>query len=202
MQDKAHILTMEPRHFLEQVFTEQDFTRKEQEYIISHFEWREFCKGAYLVSEDALVHHYWFLQSGFARSYVIDVQGNDISANFYSAGELVIDWIGFFHRTPAKERIQAITDCCAWQISFDTFQHLYHSVKSFNEHGRGTMVQAYFGLKQHSLAMITEHAKERYRRLLQEKPYIIQNVSLKHIATYLGITDTSLSRIRKELATE
>ena len=50
--------------------------------------------------------------------------------------------------------------------------------------------------------MIADQAKDRYVRLLKEKPHIIQSVSLKHIATYLGITDTSLSRIRKEIANE
>lgn len=50
--------------------------------------------------------------------------------------------------------------------------------------------------------MIADQAKERYKRLVQEKPHIVQNVSLKHIATYLGITDTSLSRIRKEIAAD
>jgi len=47
--------------------------------------------------------------------------------------------------------------------------------------------------------MITDQAKERYTRLMKEKPDIFQNTSLKHIATYLGVTDSSLSRIRKEI---
>ena len=47
--------------------------------------------------------------------------------------------------------------------------------------------------------MITDHAKDRYLELIRTKPDIVQNVPLKHIATYLGITDTSLSRIRKEV---
>jgi hypothetical protein len=50
--------------------------------------------------------------------------------------------------------------------------------------------------------MIADQANERYLRLLKEKPHIVQTVSLKHIATYLGVTDTSLSRIRKEIASE
>lgn len=50
--------------------------------------------------------------------------------------------------------------------------------------------------------MIADQAKERYLVLLKEKPHIVQNISLKHIATYLGITDTSLSRIRKEISGE
>lgn len=193
---------MPQQHFLKQIFTDGNFTQKEQDEIIPFFVQKQFAKNEYLVKEGSLVSHYWFMESGFARSYVIDVQGMDISTDFYAPGELVIDWIAFFQHTPAKENIQAINDCVVWQLDFNTFQHLYHSIKSFNEHGRGTMVHAYFRLKQHSIAMITDHAKERYVRLLQEKPHIIQNVSLKHIATYLGITDTSLSRIRKELTVE
>ena len=50
--------------------------------------------------------------------------------------------------------------------------------------------------------MIADQAKDRYIRLMKEKPHIIQNISLKHIATSLGITDTSLSRIRKEILEE
>ena len=50
--------------------------------------------------------------------------------------------------------------------------------------------------------MITDQAKDRYKRLMREKPLIVQHVSLKQIATYLGVTDTSLSRIRKEIANE
>lgn len=47
--------------------------------------------------------------------------------------------------------------------------------------------------------MITDQAKDRYLRLLEEQPEVIQYVPLKHIATYLGVTDTSLSRIRKDI---
>lgn len=188
--------------FLHHVFTSKDFTPAEQEEIISQFRQVSFTKNDYLIKEGNTAYKYWFVESGFVRAYVIDVQGNDISTNFYAVGDLIIDWISFFQHTPAKENIQAMTDCVVWEIDFDKFQKLYHGIKAFNEHGRGTMVQGYFTLKQHSIAMLTDHAKERYVRLLEEKPHIIQNVSLKHIATYLGITDTSLSRIRKELLSE
>lgn len=193
---------MQTPHFLENVYTNKDFTVQEQSEIFSQFESVRFSKNEYLIKEGAIADKYWFMETGFARGYVIDVQGNDISTNFYSVGDLVMDWISFFQHSPAKEKIQALNDCVAWQIDFDRFQKLYHSIKTFNEHGRSTMVQGYFNLKQHSIAMLTEHAKERYKKLLQQKPHIIQNVSLKHIATYLGITDTSLSRIRKELMNE
>ena len=70
----------------------------------------------------------------------------------------------------------------------------------FREFGRTILVNAYAQLKQRMLAMIQETAEQRYASLLQSSPDIFQFVPLKNIATYLGITDTSLSRIRKEFA--
>ena len=89
-----------------------------------------------------------------------------------------------------------------WEISFESFQELFNDVLNYREQQRGLLVGSYFALKQHSISLIADQAKDRYLRLLKEKPHIIQNVSLKHIATFLGVTDTSLSRIRKEIVSE
>jgi hypothetical protein len=61
------------------------------------------------------------------------------------------------------------------------------------------LVRGYAALKARMLSMITDTAEERYEKLLQSNPEVFQHAALKHIASYLGITDTSLSRIRKEL---
>lgn len=193
---------MTETHFLNNIFKNSDLTKDELDIIIPKFKQVEFIKNDFFLSEGKTANHYWFIQSGFARSYVTDTEGNDITTNFYSVGDIVIDWPSFFLRNPTRENIQALTDCVAWQLGFDTFQELFHSIKAFREQGRTTLVGSYFALKKHSVSMIADQAKERYLRLLKEKPHIIQNVSLKHIATYLGITDTSLSRIRKEVANE
>lgn len=177
-------------------------TPEETAQVIPHFKRISFEKNDYLLEAGKTAGHYWFVESGFIRSFVIDSEGNDITTNFYSVGEIVIDWPSFFLRSPTRENIQALSDCVCWQLDFDTFQTLFHSIQNFREQGRTTLVSSYFALKRHSISMIADQAKERYLRLLKEKPHIVQNVSLKHIATYLGVTDTSLSRIRKEIANE
>lgn len=189
-------------NFLNHVFKDIDFSKEEQENIISKFKQISVAKNNFLLNEGQIEKYYWFIESGFARSFVIDTEGNDITTNFYSIGDIVIDWTSFFLRNPTRENIQALTDCRCWQLDFDTFQQLFHSIKNFREQGRTTLVTSYFSLKKQSVSMIADKAKERYIQLMNEKPHIIQNVSLKHIATYLGITDTSLSRIRKEIANE
>ncbi|KAF2517056.1 cyclic nucleotide-binding domain-containing protein [Flavobacterium foetidum] len=188
------------QHFLNNIFKVNDFSKKELEMIIPKFKQVTFSQNDYLLNEGKTENHYWFIESGFVRSYVVDTKGNDITTNFYTAGDIVIDWISFFLRNPTRENIQALTDCVCWQLDFETFQQLFHSIQSFREQGRTTLVNSYFSLKKQSVSMIADQAKERYIRLVKEKPHIVQNISLKYIATYLGITDTSLSRIRKEIS--
>ncbi len=193
---------MTDKPFLNQVFSPSRFTKEELEKILPKYEQVYFTKNQFLLTEGKTANHYWFIESGFIRSYAIDTEGNDVSTNFYAVGDTVIDWPSFFLRKPSRENIQALTDCVCWQLDFDTFQSLFHSIEAFREQGRTTLVGSYFALKNHSISMITDPAKDRYKKLVSEKPEILQNVSLKQIATFLGITDTSLSRIRKEIANE
>lgn len=191
---------MTVQHFMTNIFKAKDFSNEELESIILKFRQVNFSKNDYLLKEGTTENHYWFIESGFVRSYVVDTSGNDITTNFYAVGDIVIDWTSFFLRNPTRENIQALTDCKCWQLDFDTFQQLFHGIQSFREQGRTTLVNSYFALKKQNVSMIADQAKERYIRLVKEKPHIVQNISLKHIATYLGITDTSLSRIRKEIS--
>ena len=190
------------QHFLNNIFGNTDMTKEEMEITISKFKQITFEKNSFLLEEGKTANHYWFIQSGFVRSYVIDTEGNDITTNFFSVGDIVIDWPSFFLRNPTRENLQALSDCVCWELDFETFQELFHSIRNFREQGRTTLVSSYFALKRHSISMIADQAKDRYLKLLKEKPHIVQNVSLKHIATFLGITDTSLSGIRKEISSE
>ena len=187
-------------HFLHSIFSQTDFKESELETILTKFKQVKFSKNDYLLQEGKTENQYWFLESGFVRSFVNDTNGNDITTNFYSSTDIVIDWSSFFLRNPSRENIQALTDCICWQLDFENFQQLFHSIETFREHGRRRLVSSYFALKNHSVSIIADQAKERYIQLLKDKPHIVQNVSLQHIATFLGITKYSLSRIRKGIS--
>lgn len=193
---------MSGQHFLTSIFKPGNFSAEDLDMILSKFKQVSFSKSDYLLREGKIENIYWLMESGYVRSYVIDTEGNDISTNFYATGNIVIDWTSFFLRDPTRENFQALTDCVCWQLDFDTFQQLFHGIKNFREQGRTNLVSSYFALRKQSISMIADQAKDRYITLLKEKPYVIQQVPLKHIASYLGITDTSLSRIRKEIAEE
>ncbi|RQO74333.1 Crp/Fnr family transcriptional regulator [Pedobacter sp. KBW06] len=192
-------MAFKQRHFLNEIFKEQNFKSEELELVLQQFQRVEFAKNDFLVREGQVGNFYYFLEQGFARSYSIDLRGVDITTNFFSTKDIVIDWQSYFLKSHCRENIQAITPCIAWKITFGDFMKLF-KIEAFREVGRTNLIKSYFELKSHSLSAITSTATERYLALIADKTDIVQNVPLKQIATYLGIADTSLSRIRNAIA--
>jgi CRP-like cAMP-binding protein len=143
-------------------------------------------------------NQYLFLETGFMRAFTLDVNGNEITTGFYQSGRVVFEPASFFNHTPSKESIQALTDCAGFVIDFERLNHLFHSIPAFREFGRAMLVKGYAALKQRTLSLIHETAEERYAAFIAGSPEIFRYARLKDIATYLGITDSSLSRIRRE----
>jgi CRP-like cAMP-binding protein len=134
------------------------------------------------------------------RSFAYDTEGNDVTTNFYSDSQVVFEVSSFFNRTPSRENIQALTDSQGWSITYVQLNYLFHAMPEFRDFGRHILVTGFAALKMRMLSMITDTAEERYERLLNSNPEIFQQAPLKYIASYLGITDSSLSRIRKEFS--
>jgi len=170
------------------------------EEAINSFKEKELSKNEFFMKEGIVSNEYMILESGFLRAFTHDTEGNDVTTNFYGAGSLVLEVASFFHRTPAKENMQALVDSKGWVITFEKLNGLFHAHPAFRETGRFLLVKGFAALKERMLSMINETAEQRYLTLLQRNPDIFQQAPLKHIASYLGVTDTSLSRIRKELA--
>lgn len=158
-----------------------------------------FEKGAFILEHSQSLNAYYILLDGCVHSFANNSNGNSTTIYLFTPHEVVIDVNALFQRKQTVENWQCLTKCTLLQISFEDFQELYHSLYGFREWGRTWMANELFQLKERSIAMRTHSAKERYEELLKNKPYIFSLVPLKLIASYLGITDTSLSRIRKEL---
>ncbi|MES2847482.1 MAG: Crp/Fnr family transcriptional regulator [Bacteroidota bacterium] len=169
------------------------------ESIAATFSHKTIEKNNFLLTEGKICDNYIFLQSGFMRAFAHDTEGREVTTNFYSGGQVVFEVSSFFNRTRSKENIQALTDCEGWHINYEQLNGLFHSMPEFRDFGRSVLVKGFAALKNRMLNTITETAEQRYTQLLQANPEILQYAPLKHIASYLGITDTSLSRIRKEM---
>lgn len=156
-------------------------------------------KGEFLLKKGQIANEYYILQTGLVRTYLYDYHGNEITTDFTEEKQIVIDVSSIFQRIPSQEYLQCLTDCKLWKIDFEAFQELFHDIPALREWGRAWMADILFQSKKRATEMITEPTKIRYLRLLNERSQIIQQAPLKHIASYLGVTDTSLSRIRKDI---
>lgn len=166
--------------------------------ITAHFEPVHFTRNTLILEAGKVSNAYLLLESGYLRAFTIDVEGNEVTTAFYCPGNVVFEPYSFFMRAPSDENFQAITDCNAWQVSFEQLNMLFHSIPEFRELGRGILVKEFAAYKKRTLALINRSAEERYAALFETSRELFQVAQLKHIASYLGITDTSLSRIRRD----
>lgn len=182
------------------IYQHPDLTENDLEVISKTHTAVSFRKGEFLLKEGETADCYWLLEKGIIRAFVHDYDNNEITTEFFVENEIVIVPSSVFQQVPSQENLQAATDCRLLKIKHEDFQELYHDLKGVREWGRMWFSQQVFSMKQRSLEMVMKSATERYLNLMKEKPHIIKNAPLKQIASYLGITDTSLSRIRKEIS--
>jgi CRP-like cAMP-binding protein len=183
--------------FIEQVLP---IPRGKVEEIVTHFQPVQLSKNDFFIKEGKVCNDYLFLDSGFIRAFTFDLEGNEVTTEFYSNKQVVFEVGSFFQKTASKENFQALEDCSGWFITYDQLQVLFHSIPEFREFGRMVLVKGFISFKQRTLSLINETAEQRYETLMRTRPEILQKAPLKCIASYLGVTDSSLSRIRRDVA--
>lgn len=167
--------------------------------IAEQFEGIEFAKNDYLLKEGK-ISGYFFLAEGFMRAYTFDAKGDEITTYFYPRGRILFNPYSFFNNVRSTENIQAVTPCIGYLTTFEKVNMLFHNVPEFREFARLMLVREFVEYKRQTLAMINQTAEERYANLIENGKEIFQHAQLKHIASFLGMTDTSLSRIRREFS--
>lgn len=158
-----------------------------------------FAPDSLLLETGKTAREFYAIEQGLCRSFLYDYNGNEITTEYYCPGDILIESFSLFQCIPSNENFQAVSAVTAWKIAYDDFQQLLQTVEGFREWGRNWATHQLFVLKQRSIQAFTVSATDRYLQLIATRPTIIALSPLKYIASYLGITDSSLSRIRKEI---
>ncbi len=169
------------------------------EEIANGFEELSFEKGEYILKQGK-ISGYFVLLEGYVRAYTFSDKGDEITTYFYPPKRVIFEAASFFEGATSNENIQAISHCFGYYTTFDKLNQMFHSLPEFREFGRAMLVKEFVQYKKRTLSMINKSAEERYAELIQTNQEIFQVAQLKHIASYLGMTNTSLSRIRAEFA--
>jgi len=180
------------------VATDVFISRAQLETIASAFEPRAFRKKELFVKQGKVNDESFFMTHGFMRAYTHGIDGQEITTYFYGSNRPVFEAASLFTKTPSLENIQALTDCEGFSLPFEKLNKLFHNVPEFREYGRAMLAKEFLLYKKRTLSMINQTAEERYEELISTEKEIFKYAQLKQIASYLGVTDTSLSRIRRE----
>lgn len=167
--------------------------------ILAAYEPRVLRKNEFLVHQGEISNDYLFLEEGMLRAFTLDPEGQEVTTFFYTGNQMVFEVASLFTRTASGESIQALTDCRGYSLTLDKLNALFHGLPEFREFGRKMLVKGFADFKQRALALIQQSAEERYLHLLATNPALFQHAQLRHIASYLGITDSSMSRIRRDM---
>ena len=153
-------------------------------------------KRAHLLHIDKTCKSIYFILRGGVRTYYIDREGNDVTSWLLFEGELAISVYSFFSQQPSFEAIEALEDCTLLRLSHEKLSLLYRQHLEFNYIARYLTEQYYIRSEAKANALRMLSAKERYLDLLENRPQLLARVPLGYIASYLGITQSTLSRIR------
>ncbi len=161
---------------------------------------RTFKKGAFLCRNGQVENYLSIIAKGTCRGFYNNKEGEEISVAFMFPNDFVSAYYSFLTKRPSLMAIQAVSATTIISISYADLNTLCDSYKTAERIGRLNAERIYRRKEEREIALLTMSAKERYLDLINRSPELLQKIPLKHIASYLGIKPESLSRIRKQLA--
>jgi CRP-like cAMP-binding protein len=174
-------------------------TEEEQHTIKTFFAPKKLRKKQYLLQEGDVCKYMAFVEKGLLRAYNVDDKGYEHMIQFAWEGWWISDTYSFLSSEPAVYNIDAIEDAELILISLPHFEEMMLKVPKMERYFRILFQKNIISKERRLLNSITYSAEEKYLRLADTNPELIQRIPQNLIASYLGITPETLSRLRKNL---
>lgn len=182
------------------IFKSLTFNQEEIKIIESVFHKVEVKKGATLLNTGDTTAFKYYIIEGCLRSYHVNSKGKEFTIQFAINDWWMTDFTAFFSSEKSIMTIEAIKNSTLYKISKTDEDYLYDKIPKLDRFFRVKVEKAYATFQKRILANLSQTAKERYSNFIKTYPNIEKSIKNYHIASYLGITNESLSRIRKELS--
>ncbi len=168
------------------------------DFFSSKLQQQNLEKNTALVKMGEVENYLSFISEGIVRYYIPQVE-SDLTFGFLFENEFVTAYDSFITRTSSPYEIDTLTNTTLWRISYEDLQEVYQKTVSGNIIGRRMAENMFLIKSKREIALLSKTAEELYLDLFRERPKLLKQIPLKHIASYIGVTPQALSRIRKRI---
>lgn len=171
-----------------------------EEHIHSIATERQVAKGDLLIQAGQMVNKTYFVLSGSLRSFCTDQEGKEHTLQFAIKDWWISDFTAIYTHVPASLTVECIADSTVIEFNARELEEIYNRFPEFEPYQRKNLERHIVSLNKRILNQMQLTALARYQLFLEQYPDIEKSISNYHIASYLGITQQSLSRVRAEMA--
>jgi len=171
----------------------------DKQIILGLAETRELKKNEYFLEPGTICNNFAFIEKGLLRHSIFDDDGEEKTIYFSSDNDFICDIESFISRKTSGKSIMALEDTTLACISYANMQVFYRQVSSGERFGRLYMEEIYNKVINHIISMHTDSAQQKYQNFLSSYHHIQQRIPQYHIASFVGVTPQSLSRIRRKI---
>jgi CRP-like cAMP-binding protein len=167
----------------------------EFDHVLSHFKPRNFKKHQFVIQEGQMVENDFFVLSGCLKSYSTDANGKEHIIQFALKDWWITDYQAYYYQTSATINVDCIEAVELYSLTFKNREKLCAEMHKMEHFFRKKTNKRNVALQQRILSLLSSNAKERYNQLLEQYPELFQKVPKHLIASYLGVTRETLSRL-------
>ena len=185
------------REYIERVNIVSD---TDWQVFLSKLKKRNFDKKTIILKEGDIENYISFIEKGTVRLVIpnIDIE-KEVTLGFSFDNEFISAYDSFLTQLPSQYQLETLAETSIWSISYSDMQYVYANTKVGNAIGRLYAEKLFLIKSKREQSLLLESAEQRYLNLFTERPNLIKEIPLKHIASYIGVTPQALSRIRKRI---
>ncbi|MBO0933503.1 Crp/Fnr family transcriptional regulator [Fibrella aquatilis] len=172
---------------------------EEVQFYEYYFEHMTISRNTIIEEENKVPKYLYFINAGYMRLFYYDDNGYEQTSFFGSPNGFIASFNALINQTKSTENVECITDCDLLRISYTNTKELIGKSEVFRDFSLAMIQQALSAPDYRAKDLATLSAEQRYKKMLDSQPQLVQNIPLLYIASFLGIKPQSLSRIRKQI---
>lgn len=184
----------------EKIRQQISITDEEFEFCKTLFIPKKLRKRQYLLQEGEVCRYTAFVEKGMLRMFTVDEKGNEPILQFSFEGWWIADLYSFLTEEPSLYNIEALENCELLLITLPSWDKLLEKVPAFERYFRILIQNNLIATQKRLMSSLSETAEEKYKKLIRNFPDCLYRVPQHMIASFLGITPETLSRVRGQMA--